>query len=582
MSDPTEPVPPQVNASSTLSQTVAQRVGLQLYGNRILALMLFLLHAAFAWGRGESWGQAMVLAHYGVFLLWQPFFSGQQHLPWPRAIGVLAVGAALAVLDSIWAAALWAVLLAGLLGGVTVSLKPLKERLGLWLAVLYLLLMLFIWLLPQGFGLPVRHDNYTIMVRDGLLVLPALMILFPSPGLQRQTGVVDLLYTLLFVLVIGVLALGSFAAMQLTHTDYSNGVLISMATIMLSLLVIAWLWQPRGEASGLRNLFSRYVLSLGLPLEEWLKQLSDSAEREADPELFLREAMAGFIHLPWSTGVHWMTAQSQGELGEKSRYSVSFAHQGVEVHFYTDAPVNPAFALHLRLLTEIIGYFHAAKTRERMMQANAYTQAIYETGSRLTHDVKNLLQSLKTLCSAAEHSQPEQAMSLQALMQRQLPQMAKRLEITLDKLKSPTTAADRKEIMAREWWRNLNNRYGRDSVNFHADDANASAWLPQELFDSVADNLVQNALRKRLQEPELRIRVDLQTSPLISLTVCDTGSMAPEEVTEKLFHNPVSTHDGLGIGLYQAAKQAAASGYQLRLRENREGYICFELAQVGE
>jgi len=561
---------------------VERRVGPAPNGNRILALMLFLLHAAFVWGRGEAWGQAMVLAHYGVFLLWQPFFSGQQHLPWPRALGVLAVGAALAVLDSIWAAALWAVLLAGLLGGVTVSLKPIKERLGLWLAVLYLLLLLFLWLLPQGFDLPVRNESYTILLRDSLLVLPALMILFPSPQLQRQTGVVDLLYTLLFVLVIGVLALGSYTAMQLTRSDYAHGVLISMGAITLSLLIIAWLWQPRGEASGLRNLFSRYVLSLGLPLEEWLKKLSDSADNEPDPEIFLREAMTGFTHLPWSTGVTWSTAQSQGELGERSRHSVAFSHQGVEVRFFTDSPVNPAFALHLRLLTEIIGYFHSAKTRERAMQANAYTQAIYETGSRLTHDVKNLLQSLKTLCSAAEHSRPDQAMSLQSLMQRQLPQMAKRLEITLDKLKSPSTAADRKEIMAREWWRNLNNRYGRDAVSFHADDANSSAWLPHELFDSVADNLMQNALRKRLQAPELQIRVDLQTSPLITLTVCDTGGMASEEVTEKLFRAPVSTHDGLGIGLYQAAKQAAGLGYRLGLRENREGYVCFELSQVDE
>lgn len=577
--DPSLAVEP---APSNLTLAVAQHVGLQRYGNRILALMLFLLHAAFVWGRGEPWGQAMVLAHYGVFLLWQPFFSGQQHLPWPRALGVLAVGAALAALDSIWAAALWTVLLAGLLGGVTVSLKPLQERMGLWLAVIYLLLLLFIWLLPQGFGLLVQQDALTILLRDSLLLLPALVILFPSPGLQRQTGIVDLLYTLLFVLVLGVLALGSYAAMQLTHTNYGHGVLISLGTLLLSLLVIAWLWQPRGEASGLRNLFSRYVLSLGLPLEEWLKQLSDSADREPDPDVFLREAMAGFTHLPWSTGVTWSTAQTQGELGVQSRHSVAFSHQGVEVRFFTDVPVNPAFALHLRLLTEIIGYFHAAKTRERMMQANAYTQAIYETGSRLTHDVKNLLQSLKTLCSAAEHSQPDQAMSLQSLMQRQLPQMAKRLEITLDKLKSPTTAADRKEILAREWWRNLNNRYARDAISFHVDDANASAWLPQELFDSVADNLVQNALRKRLREPELRIRVDLLTAPVLSLNVCDTGAMTPDEVTEKLFHAPVSTHDGLGIGLYQAAKQAASLGYRLRLRENREGYVCFELAQVAE
>jgi signal transduction histidine kinase len=321
------------------------------------------------------------------------------------------------------------------------------------------------------------------------------------------------------------------------------------------------------------------VLSLGLPLEEWLKQLSDSAEREPDPDIFLRAAMAGFTHLPWSTGVTWRTEHSRGELGAQSRHSVTFAHEGVEVNFYTDAPVNPAFALHLRLLTEIIGYFHAAKTRERAMQANAYTQAIYETGSRLTHDVKNLLQSLKTLCSAAEHSRPDQAMSLQTLMQRQLPQIAKRLEITLDKLKSPEKAADRREILAREWWRNLKNRYARDTLTFDIDDADTMLWLPQELFDSVADNLVQNALRKRVGQPDVGIRVELRTMPVPCLIVCDTGPEAPPEVVEKLFHAPVSTHDGLGIGLYQAAKQARSLGYGLELSRNHEGEVCFTLWQ---
>lgn len=548
-------------------------------GNRVLAFMLIFLHASVVWGKDEAWGQAMILAHYGIFLLWQPFFSGQQNLPWPRAIGVLAVGAALAILDNIWAAALWAVLLAGLLGGVAVGVKSIKERVGLWLAVAYLLLLLFTWMLPHGFRLPVLDAGQPILLRDGLLLLPLILALLPAPRLSRSTGVLDLLYTLLFVLVIGVLALGSYAAMQLTHTDYAHGTFISLSTLVVSLLIIAWLWQPRGEASGLRHLFSRYVLSLGLPLEQWLKQLSDSAEQEPDPDIFLRAAMAGFTHLPWSTGVTWRTAYSRGELGVQSRHSVEFSHEGVEVIFFTDAPVNPAFALHLRLLTEIIGYFHAAKTRERAMQANAYTQAIYETGSRLTHDVKNLLQSLKTLCSAAEHSRPDQAMSLQNLMQRQLPQIAKRLEITLDKLKSPEKAADRREILAREWWRNLKNRYARDALSFDIDDPDTMLWLPQELFDSVADNLIQNALRKRVGQPDVTIRIELRTDPVPSLIVCDSGPAAPPEVIEKLFHAPVSTYDGLGIGLYQAAKQAHGLGYGLELSRNIDGEVCFTLWQ---
>ena len=49
------------------------------------------------------------------------------------------------------------------------------------------------------------------------------------------------------------------------------------------------------DPSGLRNLFSRYVLSLGLPLEEWLRQLSDAAEKQPEPDVFLRQALAGFF-----------------------------------------------------------------------------------------------------------------------------------------------------------------------------------------------------------------------------------------------------------------------------------------------
>lgn len=565
---------------SAASHEVSLDVGpvrLQHYGNRILALMLLLLHAAFVWGQDELWGQAVVLAHYGVFLLWQPFFSGQQRLPWHRTLGVLLVGVALAGLHNVWVATLWCVMLAGLLGAVAVTLPSVRERLGLWAAVLYLLLLLFVWLLPQGYGLPVRHISQVEFWRDSLLLLPLAAVFFPSPRLSRGGSAVDLLYALMFVLIIGVLALGSYVAMHLRQSDYASSLLLSMSTLAATLLIFAWLWEPRGGSSGLRNMFSRYVLSLGLPLEEWLKQLSDAAEQQPEPDIFLRDAMTGFTHLPWSTGVTWRTPASSGFLGEQSKHAASFTHLEVEVTFYTESPVNPAFALHLRLLTEIIGYFYAAKTRERAMRANAYTQAIFETGSRLTHDVKNLLQSLKTLCSAAEHSRPEQAMSLQSLMQRQLPQMAKRLEITLDKLKAPERALDTNQIQAREWWRVLKARYARENLRFTVDDVNATVWLPQELFDSVADNLVQNALRKCVGQPDVSVSVDLKTQPHPCLTVCDSGEAVPEEVKDKLFHAPVSTYDGLGIGLYQATKQAASQGYRLELAVNREGEVCFSL-----
>ena len=560
-------------------QNPFQRLSQPDAANVALALMLGLLHAGFVWGNGTLWGSALVLVHYGVFLFWQPFIGEVHRLPGPRALGVLVVGSLLAWQNTLWAAALWAVLLAGLLAGVAVGLRSARERMGLWLGVLYLLLLLFLWLLPQGFELPMRGGEYINLWRDSLLCLPLAMLLFPAPSMRRHIGGIDLLFTLLFELVIGVLALGSYAAMRLMQTDYAQGMLMSLAVLTGSLLIIAWLWQPRGEDFGLRNLFSRYVLALGLPLEEWLRDLTDAAERIGDPERFLRAAMNGFTHLPWSTGVAWKSLAAYDELGEHSPHPTTFSHLGVEVTYYADAPVNPALSLHLRLLTEIIGYFYSAKRREQAMQASAYTQAVYETGSRLTHDVKNLLQSLKALCSAAEYSQPEQAASLQNLMQRQLPQIAKRLEITLDKLKAPAQAQDVSQILAREWWRNLKNRYSQDRLEFDIDDPDSALWLPQELFDSVTDNLVQNALRKRVGMPDIRVRISFSTLPMPSLRVCDTGAAASPAVAHKLFQAPVSTYDGLGIGLYQAAKQAQERGYRLELSSNRDGYVCFTLWQ---
>ena len=45
-----------------------------------------------------------------------------------------------------------------------------------------------------------------------------------------------------------------------------------------------------------------------------------------------------------------------------------------------------------------------------------------------------------------------------------------------------------------------------------------------------------------------------------------------------LLRAPVVSGAGLGIGLYQAARQAEASGYLLELTENRDGGVCFTLS----
>jgi len=54
-------------------------------------------------------------------------------------------------------------------------------------------------------------------------------------------------------------------------------------------------------------------------------------------------------------------------------------------------------------------------------------------------------------------------------------------------------------------WTAVQTRYEHDDVQFTAD-AVGDTPLPQDLFDSVADNLLTNALRKRQSEPGLKSR----------------------------------------------------------------------------
>jgi signal transduction histidine kinase len=252
---------------------------------------------------------------------------------------------------------------------------------------------------------------------------------------------------------------------------------------------------------------------------------------------------------------------------------VSHAFHGLSLSWQSTRPLTPALALHVRLLSQLLGYFYAAKVREQTLREQAYSQAIHDTGARLTHDVKNILQSMKTLLAAADTSTPEDSERLLALMKRQLPQLAARLSQTVDKLKQPAEM-DVAQIPAQAWWTALQTRYEHDDVRFVADGVDDTP-LPQDLFDSVADNLLTNALRKRHNEPGVSVEARLTLHPLVNLMVFDSGAPAPEHVSRNLFLSPVASDFGLGVGLYQAARQAARVGYRLELSENQTGRVSF-------
>ncbi|MDB5812677.1 MAG: ATP-binding region, ATPase-like protein [Betaproteobacteria bacterium] len=547
----------------------------------LLGGMLLALHAALAWGIDTIFSRAMLLVHFGIFLIWQPVWRGERNLDSRQAFLVVIVGLLLAGWNNWWLMAVWLAVLFALIGGNLFGIEQSRQRLAALLAALYLLTLLLVWVVPHLFTDQQYDTPVVVLVRYVLPVLLLAMIAIRVPVAVRASPLaVDLFYSLMLFLLVTGLVLGSFVVKQISHGDYSLALAQSLMVMGLVLVTLSWLWNPHTGFTGIGHLLSRYLMSLGLPFERWVKGLADLAERERDPARFLSLALHDMCELPWVAGLSWHAAHSSGELGARSRFQAEYAFQDLTLTFHTKWSLSPSLLLHLKLLTQMLGHFYEAKQREEVQRTNAYTQAIYETGARLTHDVKNLLQSLRSLCAAAETSSESEAAALQGLVKRQLPQIAQRLTVTLEKLQAPHQAAI-SPVSALSWWEGLKQRYTRGDITFAEYKPRADVVVPSELFDSVTENLLQNAIAKAQQDANTKITVTFDAAHGGCLTIRDSGAAVAKQVAAKLFSVPVPSRSGLGIGLYQAARQAEQAGYSLTLVNNEAGNVCFELRKIA-
>ena len=359
-----------------------------------LGAMLLALHYALAWGIDDWSARALLLAHFGLFLMWQPVWRGERTVESRHAYLVVIVGLFLTGWNSWWLMAVWLAVLFALIGGNLLGSQQPRQRLAAMLAALYLLSLLLMWIVPHLFPDQRFEPVLTMVVRYGLQLLPVLIIIVPIPaGSKSSPLAVDLFYSLLLFLLVTGLVLGSFVVKQVSHGDYPLALAQSLIVMALLLLTLSWLWNPRSGFTGLGHFLSRYLMSLGLPFERWIKGLADLAEREREPSRFLSLALRDMCELPWVAGLAWQAPHGSGEIGMRSRFQAEYSFQDLTLTFHTRWSLSPALLLHLKLLTQMLGHFYEAKLREEVQRQNAYTQAIYETGARLTHDVKNLLQS---------------------------------------------------------------------------------------------------------------------------------------------------------------------------------------------
>ena len=106
----------------------------------------------------------------------------------------------------------------------------------------------------------------------------------------------------------------------------------------------------------------------------------------------------------------------------------------------------------------------------------------------------------------------------------------------------------------------------------------SGAVLPADLFETTAENFLQNALEKRKAENALHITAKLDWDDGFQLSVCDDGQPVPQSLARQLFSSPVPSSAGLGVGLYQVGRFAREQGYEVALSRNEPGSICFTLS----
>jgi hypothetical protein len=545
----------------------------------LLALYFVLLQGPDTW-----LGKTLFIVHLGLFMLWQPFVHAEQRLSLTWVLGLAVVVLAGVLFLKAWMLLLWIMMLAGIVGGKVLLFGARAPRLFYLMALAFLVVALFLMAAPLAVPMAKPPGPILSVGYVGLPLLLVVMALLP-PGKEADSTreVVDFVYSLFVFLLLAVLMLGSLAAMLLLGSAYTEALLQALTSTGVLLLLLGVAWNPHSGFSGIGALFSRYLMSVGLPVEQWLQALANLAQREEDPQKFLKQACDEIAtRLTWVKGGEWIAGKDRGRFGVTDGRRWEFRHGDMMLVFYTVHALSPTLIWHCNLLAQLLAEFHADKQRALALKQLSYMQAVHETGARLTHDVKNLLQSLNALCSAGLEPGAESSLEYQSLLRRQLPAITGRLAETLFRLNAPQSLAPASRVSAAAWWQEVRQRMGvMGWIEFKAG-ASIDGELPGEVFSGVVDNLVRNAAEKRLQEPGLRMQVELTSADAgFGLIVCDSGSAMAGDIASGLFLGPVASESGYGIGLYHAARFAQAAGYSLELIENRAGRVCFRLAAAS-
>ncbi|HYR05744.1 MAG TPA: hypothetical protein VEP71_03595, partial [Gallionella sp.] len=200
-------------------------------GRWLLLAMLGLLHGALLLGVGSPWARPLLLAHLGLFLLWQPLWRGE-HEVGHSGLAFIALAATVAVFWlNWWVIAFWLTGLFGLVGARVFVFRDRWTRLLYLSMMAYLLAVLLLWVVPHLFGARPATEEGHFEVGHLLMwhILPVLLLVM-AIGPARNEPVesaqaVDFIYSLLLFMLLTLVILGSLAFMTLARLDYLEALL---------------------------------------------------------------------------------------------------------------------------------------------------------------------------------------------------------------------------------------------------------------------------------------------------------------------------------------------------------------------
>ncbi len=513
---------------------------------------------------------------YGLFLLWQPLWSKDIQVRRIPASFIAVFLISLAYIFPKESLIFFGLILSGLIGSrllIQTSFRSFDL-----LALLIIIIEMAIGVVPSTFpeiSLPRLFSDYM----QTLILIPVLLFFFaPNPDDKRRgRSQVDLMHGLLAATLIFLVLLGGIVINLLYGVDYIDGLLLTVFIVSTLTIGISWFWNPGIGYSGIGVLWNRYAMTIGGPFEVWISTLSSLIEeRFLTPMEYLETACDYLVNNDWLNGIQWNFENQRIIAGEKTGYRLEYSlGNNITVDIFYKSNPGDALEQHTILLIRMANQFYLAKLNQEKVRVQEHFATIHHTGARLTHDIKNILQSIKTSLEILRDD--SDSGEQQKILQTNLTQISNRLESTLSKLKSPELDTQVKIIDCHQWIDHLETRYHNNQKLEFSRDIEANIPIPIDLFDSVVDNLIINALRK-ISCDQINVRLH-SNDDIILLSVCDNGEAIKPEIEADLFSQPVSSGSGMGIGLYQSSIMAGAFNFELELSQNETGKVCFNLYQ---